>query len=114
VTHGARSGASDDGSPDAALEVIETEDRVRFAVHVQPRAGKNGIAGVHGGAIKVRITAPPVEGAANQALIDLLARQLGVPRSSVRLLSGRSARHKVIEVHGITAKTLRATLFQGR
>jgi uncharacterized protein (TIGR00251 family) len=87
---------------------------VRFAVRVQPRASKNEIGGVYGGAIKVRLTAPPVQGAANQALIELLSRQLGVPRNSVRILRGRSARHKVIEVQGISAVVLRAILFQGR
>jgi len=114
VTQGARAGASGDAPPDAVLEVTEAEGHVRFAVHVQPRAGRNEISGVHGRAIKVRLTAPPVEGAANQALIELLSRRLGVPKSSIRILRGQSSRRKAIEVQGITAAALRAIVFQGR
>lgn len=114
MTRGARVGASGDASPDADFEVTEAGGYVRFAVHVQPRASKNEIGGAHGGAMKVRLTAPPVEGAANQALIELLSRQLGVPRSSIRILQGQSSRHKIIEVQGISAAALRATLYQGR
>jgi uncharacterized protein len=114
VTRGTRAGASGGAAPGADFEVTEAGGHVHFAVHVQPRAGKNEIGGVHGGAIKVRLTAPPVEGAANQALIELLSRQLGVPKGSIRILRGQSSRHKVIEVQDITAAALRTTLCQGR
>ena len=70
---------------------------IRFSVHLQPRASKNEIAGVHGGALKVRVTAPPVEGVANDALIDFLSQSLDIPRRNVCIVSGFASRNKVIE-----------------
>jgi uncharacterized protein (TIGR00251 family) len=70
---------------------------IRFSVHLQPRASKNEIAGLHGGALKVRLTAPPVEGVANEALIDFLSQSLDIPRRNVCIVSGFSSRNKVIE-----------------
>jgi uncharacterized protein len=64
---------------------------------------------MHDGAIKIRIAAPPVEGAANRALIDFIARQLGVAKRSVRLVSGERRRRKVLEVAGVTPERLTAT-----
>jgi len=69
-------------------------------VHVQPRASRSEIAGMHGEAIKIRLTSPPVDDAANEELIALLARELGVPRSAVRIVSGARARSKLVEVVG--------------
>jgi uncharacterized protein (TIGR00251 family) len=74
---------------------------VRFAVRVQPRASQTEIVGEYNGAIKVRLTAPPVEGAANDALVDLLAKELGVARRDIRIVSGASSRSKTIEVAGV-------------
>lgn len=74
---------------------------VRFSVRVQPRASRTEVCGVHGEALKVRIAAPPVNGAANDALIALLSTELGVSRRSVRIVSGESSRSKLIEVDGI-------------
>ena len=71
---------------------------VRFPVRVQPRASRSDITGVHGDALKVRITAAPVDGAANAAVIELLAKTLGVPRGAVRIVSGEASRNKVVEV----------------
>jgi uncharacterized protein (TIGR00251 family) len=71
---------------------------VRFDVRVQPRASRNEIAGVRNGVLRVRLTAPPVEGAANEGLIDFLADELGVARRQVRIVSGFGSRNKVIEV----------------
>jgi len=70
---------------------------IRFSVHLQPRASKNEIAGLHGGSLKVRVTAPPVEGLANEALIDFLSQSLDIPRRSVCIVSGLSSRNKVVE-----------------
>jgi len=69
-----------------------------LCVHVQPRASSDSIVGPHGDALKVRITAPPVEGRANAHLIRFLARAFGVPKSSIRLLSGRSGRDKRLRI----------------
>lgn len=71
---------------------------MRFDVRVQPRASRNEIAGVRNGVLRVRLTAPPVEGAANEGLIDFLADELGVARRQVRIVSGFGSRNKVIEV----------------
>ena len=68
---------------------------------MQPRASRTELAGPHGGALRVRLTAPPVDGAANEALIRLLAQRLGVPRSAVRLDAGAAGRSKVVTVEGI-------------
>jgi hypothetical protein len=71
---------------------------VRFAVRVQPRASRNRVAGLQGDAIKVQVTAPPVGGAANDALVEVLAEWLDVPRGSIAIVHGASARAKVVEV----------------
>ncbi len=74
---------------------------VRFTVRVQPRASRSEVCGVHGDALKVRLAAPPVEGAANDALIALLADELDVSRRAVRIVSGATSRSKTVEVDGI-------------
>jgi uncharacterized protein (TIGR00251 family) len=71
-------------------------------VHLQPRASDTAIAGVHGDALKVRVQAAPVEGAANDALVALLARLLAVRSSDVRIVAGQTSRRKVVEVRGTT------------
>jgi uncharacterized protein (TIGR00251 family) len=76
---------------------------VRFDVHVQPRASKTELAGLHGGALKVRVAAPPVDAAANRELIGFLAECLGVARRSVRIVAGDTSRRKVLEADGVTA-----------
>lgn len=77
---------------------MSSANRFRLPVHVQPRASKTEIVGSYGDGIKVRLAAPPVDGAANQALIDLLAESLRVPRRSIRIVQGASGRRKVVEV----------------
>jgi uncharacterized protein (TIGR00251 family) len=74
---------------------------VRFAVHVQPRASRSEIVGLHGSALKVRLSAPPVDNAANEALVRMIAEALRVPRSSVRVVAGQTSRAKTIEVDGV-------------
>ena len=71
---------------------------VRFDVRVQPRASRNEIAGVQNGVLRIRLQAPPVDGAANDALVDFLADELGVARRQVRIVSGFGSRNKVVEV----------------
>lgn len=69
-----------------------------FEVRVQPRARREGVAGFHAGALKIALHAPPVDGAANQALVALLARELGLRKNEVEILSGESSRRKRIRV----------------
>jgi len=70
----------------------------RFRVRVTPRAGRDALEGVHEGVLRVRVAAPPVAGAANEALVRLLAQTLGVPRGAVRIVSGAAGRDKTVEV----------------
>jgi hypothetical protein len=74
---------------------------VRLRVRAQPRASRTEIAGEHGGALKIRVAAPPVDGGANRELIRFLARTVGVPASAVRVVSGASGRNKMIEIEGV-------------
>lgn len=79
-------------------------------VHLHPRARRDEIAGWQGERLKVRVTAPPVEGAANEALVRFLAEALGVRRSQVRLTQGLRSRDKTVEIEGLSAEELRARL----
>ena len=85
------------------LAVTDRDGAVRFAVRVQPRSSRTGVEGVHGDALKVRVNAPPVDGAANEAVVEVLAEALGVPRRMVRIVAGESSRSKVVEVAGVGA-----------
>jgi uncharacterized protein (TIGR00251 family) len=91
-----------------ALVVEEIAEGVRFGVVVAPRASREAILGVHDGALKVALTAPPVDGAANEALVALLARALRVGKRDVRVVSGQASRRKRLEVIGATAAAVRA------
>ena len=95
------------------LRVEEREAKVRVAVHVQPRASRSEIIGQHGAALKVRLQAPPVDGAANEALVRLLADALNVPERSVRVVAGATSRSKMVEVDGTTADAVRALASPG-
>ena len=88
----------------------ERNGAVVFSVRVQPRASKDEIAGEIGGALKVRLQAPAVEGRANEALIEFLAQLLKTPKSAVRILSGDRSRTKRIEIGGVTGQQIQALL----
>lgn len=92
------------------FEISEAEYGVTFAVRVVPRARKNEVVGVQAGALKVRLTSPPVGGAANEALVKFLAEGLGVRRSQVEIVRGRTSRRKVIKVAGLSAQKARERL----
>jgi hypothetical protein len=93
--------------------VTQTATGVTIAIRVHPRAKKNAITGEVGDALKVSLTAPPVEGKANEACIDFFARLLKVPRSSVSIAAGQSSRNKVIRVEGLTAEDVQRRLSFG-
>lgn len=92
------------------LRIVATATGVRLAIRVQPRASANEVAGVHGDALRIRLTAPPVEGAANEALVDFLARSLGIGRRAVTIVAGSSSRSKIVELTGITEDRVRELL----
>jgi hypothetical protein len=83
---------------------------VRFAVRVVPRAKRSAVEGVHGDALKVRLAAAPVDGAANDALVRVLALTLDVARSRVRIVHGLTSRTKTVEVGGFSVTELHARL----
>lgn len=85
----------------------ESPRGVRLAVRVQPRASRNRVTGLQGEAVKVHVTAPPVGGAANAAVVELLAEWLGVPRRSLSVVQGQSGRTKVVEVETDEPERLR-------
>jgi len=83
---------------------------VRFDVRVQPRASRSEIVGEYDGAIRVRLSAPPVDGAANDALVDLLARELSVARRNIAIVSGASSRNKSVAVAGVDVASVERLL----
>jgi hypothetical protein len=80
------------------------EDRLWLAIKAQPRAQRTELAGLLGAELRVRVAAPPVDDAANEALLRFLAEVLALGRASVRLVRGRTSTHKVIEISGLTAR----------
>ena len=74
-----------------------------ISVKIQPRASKNEIIRREGGGLKIRLTAPPVDGAANEALVKYLSGELGVARSRVEIVSGQSSRDKIIRIDGLSS-----------
>lgn len=86
------------------LRCTKKDDGVWIDVRVAPRASRDKILGLHGDALKVALTAPPVDGAANQALIALMARQLGVAKRDVTLVRGQTARDKTVSVAGVSVE----------
>jgi uncharacterized protein len=83
---------------------------IRIEVYVQPRAGKTELAGVHDGRPKIRLAAPPVDGEANAALVEFVARRLNIAKSRVRVVGGLTRRRKVLEVEGVGADAVHEAL----
>jgi len=96
------------------LELHERDGEIVFQVRVKPRASRNAIEGEHQGALVVRLTAPPVEGEANDALVKLLASRLHAPKSAVRILSGERGRLKRVSVRGVAADDVHALATEGQ
>ncbi|HWF91148.1 MAG TPA: DUF167 domain-containing protein [Terriglobales bacterium] len=88
------------------IPIKNAEGGLTFAVKVHPRAKKNAITGKIGSALKLSLTAPPVDGKANQACIEFFANLLNLPRSSITIASGQNSREKVIRVAGLSAEDL--------
>lgn len=87
-----------------AFTVRDTAQGAQFALRVQPRASRNAIVGVMGDAIKLAITAPPVDGKANEAVIEYLADLFRLPKSSIVIVSGETGRNKLIAIRGRSAE----------
>ena len=81
-------------------------DGVTLAVKVQPRASANAIGNARGSELRIKVTAPPVDAAANEAVVRLLAEVLGCQRNAVQILRGQTSRHKIIKLHGLSAEAV--------
>ncbi|MBI5137563.1 MAG: YggU family protein [Nitrospirae bacterium] len=90
-----------------------TATGVRLTIRLAPKASRDQVQGPHGDALKIAITAPPVEGKANAHLIKFLAKRLGVAKGAVTIASGELSRDKVVDVAGITEADARARLLGG-
>jgi len=90
--------------------VRDVADGCTLSVRVQPGAKRDAVIGLHGGALKVALTAPPVEGKANEALIAFVAERVGLPRARVSLVAGAASRGKVLRITGKSATEVRAAL----
>jgi uncharacterized protein len=89
------------------VECTESGGAVTFRVRVAPRASRSAVAGEHDGALKVRVAAPPVEGAANEELARFLARALEVSAGRVEIVSGHASKSKLVRARGVTAEQVR-------
>ncbi len=94
------------------IPIRDTDRGATFAIRVQPRASRNAVAGEMDDALKLALTAPPVEGKANEACVEFLANLLKVPRSSVTIASGESSRNKVIRITGLSAGQVEQRLLE--
>lgn len=86
------------------MSIEEIEDSIKLSIYVQPRSSKNSIAGLFDNKIKVKLTSPPVDGAANELLIKFLSKKLSVAKSEISIISGEKSRSKIILVNGISKK----------
>lgn len=94
----------------AAPHLRAVADGVQLSIKVQPRASRTEACGLLGDELRVRVTAPPVDDAANEAILEWLADVLKCPRGAVRIVRGRTSRHKVVEITGVTVERVNASL----
>jgi uncharacterized protein len=83
-----------------------------LAIRVQPRAKRTEVAGERGGAVVIRVSAPPVDRKANEAVCRLVAERVGVPKSAVQIVRGESSRDKVVRIDGLSADEARTALLR--
>ena len=92
------------------FQLLETADGVQVRIHAQPRARRSELAGIHNGALKIKIAAPPVDDAANRAIVDFFAALLDVPKSRVRIAAGLKSRSKTLFIEGVSSDRFISTL----
>jgi uncharacterized protein (TIGR00251 family) len=85
-----------------ALKITRNNEGIQFSAAIQPRASKNEISGVMNGALKIRLTSPPVEGAANRTCIKFLSKSLGISASRIDIVGGLTSKNKIIRIEGMT------------
>jgi len=91
-------------------QVKEKQTGLEVPLHVQVRARRDEIAGVHNGALRLRISAPPVDDAANRAIVAFFASLLAIPKSRLQIVSGQKSRDKVLRIEGMTLDELRSRI----
>jgi len=97
----------------------KTEDRAarpsKAVIHIRltPRSSRNEVLGLRDGVFRIKLTAPPVDGKANQALIAFLSKALHVPKGNVMLVSGETSRDKIVRIHGLTGEEVERVLEPG-
>jgi uncharacterized protein len=96
--------------PETQIKINSCENGIRFSAVIQPRSSKNEVAGVYNNSLKIRLTSPPVDGAANKACVKFLAKWLGVSPSRVRIISGLSSKNKTIEISDMDKSIFQDTL----
>ena len=84
------------------FQILETADGLHVRVHAQPRARRSELAGTHDGALKIKVAAPPVDDAANRAIVDFFAALLDIPKSRVRIAAGLKSRNKTLVIEGVS------------
>ena len=84
--------------------MLETANGLQVRIHAQPRARCSELAGTHNGALKVKVAAPPVDDAANRAIVDFFAALLDVPKSRVRIAAGLKSREKTLHIEGVSVE----------
>lgn len=89
---------------------VQTDGSVLLRIHVQPRAAQNQVAGLQGEALKLRLSAPPVDGKANKAVLAFLAELFALPKSALSLKSGQQSRQKTVLINGVSETTIRDIL----
>ncbi len=85
--------------------ITETAHGVTIRIHLQPRASRTGLCGIQGNELKVRVTSPPVDDAANELCMEFFAKTFRVPKSSVTIISGQKSRHKKLFISGVDLKS---------
>jgi uncharacterized protein (TIGR00251 family) len=83
----------------------ESQMAVSIKIKVEPRSSKSGVVGLYGDALKVKLTSPPVEGKANKELVEVLAKECGIRKSDVEIVSGKSSKNKLVRIAGIKSIT---------
>jgi len=92
---------------DTSLNVRETALGIEVHLHVQPRAKRSEISGIYNRALKVKVVAPPVDDAANRAIIDFFAALLDIPKSSISISAGSKSKDKILQIKGLSLKCFR-------
>ncbi|MBZ5494784.1 MAG: DUF167 domain-containing protein [Acidobacteriia bacterium] len=96
----------------ARLRIRQRDSGIEVPLHVQPRARRPQIAGIHGSALKVKICAPPVDDAANRAVVEFFSALLGLPKSCLRIIAGQKSRDKILWIQGISEQGFRESISQ--